>query len=68
MKSLLGRALADIKDDKEEIMLQLDEMQSQIRLLDHKMNLLARKIVGIDLEAVATPPTQVHEEAGSSNT
>jgi hypothetical protein len=47
------------KDDKEEIMLQMDEMQAQIRLLDHKMNLLARKIVDIDLEAVATPPTQV---------
>jgi hypothetical protein len=56
------------KDDKEEIMLQLDKMQSQIRLLDHKMNLMVRNIIKIDLEVVSTPPTQVHDEVGPSNT
>jgi hypothetical protein len=30
-------------------MLQIDELQMQIQLLDHKMNLLTQKIVGINL-------------------
>jgi hypothetical protein len=52
MKLLLGRAMMDRKDDKEEILLQLDEIQAQLWLQDLKMNLLAKKIVGMDLSTL----------------
>jgi hypothetical protein len=50
----------------EEIMLYLDEIQMQIRLLGHKMNPLAWKIVGFDLSMVATPQPQGHEATSPS--
>ena len=40
--------MMDRKDDKEEIMLQLDEIHAQLRLQDLNMNLLAKEIVGMD--------------------
>jgi hypothetical protein len=52
MKLLLGKAMMDKKDDKEEIMLHLDEIQAQLHLQDLKMNLLAKKIVGMDLSTL----------------
>jgi hypothetical protein len=53
MKILLGKAMMDKKDDKEEIMLHLDEIQAQLHLQDLKMNLLAKKIVGMDLSTLS---------------
>jgi hypothetical protein len=42
LKKKLGLVLMDMKDDK-------DEMQAQLRLQDLKMNLLAKKLAGLDL-------------------
>jgi len=45
--------MMDKKDDKEEIMLHLDEIQAQLHLQDLKMNLLAKNIVGMDLSTLS---------------
>jgi hypothetical protein len=52
MKLLLGRVLMDMKDDKDEILLQMDEMQAHLRLQDLKMNLLAKKLASLDLSTL----------------
>ena len=42
MKLLLGHVLVDRKEDKNEIMLELDNIQDQLRLHNCKMNLMAK--------------------------
>jgi hypothetical protein len=67
MKMILGWALEDRKEEKEELALQLDEIQAQIKLLDTKLNLLGKQLASMDLEATIVPTAQVHQEARPSH-
>lgn len=42
MKLILVRMLADRKEEKEELALQLDEIQAHVTLLDTKINVLGK--------------------------
>jgi hypothetical protein len=68
MKLLLGRVLMDRKDDKDKVLLQLDEIQAQLRLQDLKMNLLAKKLMGLDLSTITLANTQVTPDEGQPST
>ena len=68
MKLLLRHILGDRKDDKNEVLLQLDEIQGQLRLHDHKLNLLAKHLAGMDLSQVTLSQTQVPPDVGQPST
>jgi hypothetical protein len=57
---LMGRVLVERHEAHQEILLQLDDVQLQIKLVDHKINLLADKLVGLDLTNLDFPQPQVH--------
>jgi hypothetical protein len=59
LKLLLGRAMVDRKEDKNKIMLQLDEIQGQLQLHDYKLNLMAKQMAGLDLSHITLPQAQV---------
>jgi hypothetical protein len=48
MKILLGHTLMDRKYEKEEIVIELDDIKVQLRLQDLKMNFLSKKLKGLD--------------------
>jgi hypothetical protein len=45
----MGRVLLDHHEAYQEVLLWLDDMQLQVKLVDHKLNLIAEKLVGIDM-------------------
>jgi hypothetical protein len=57
---LMGRALIEINEAHEEVLLHLDDMKLQIKLVDHKINLLEKRIVDLDLSNLDYPQAQVH--------
>jgi hypothetical protein len=59
LKTLMGRVLLDHHEARQEILLQLDDMQLQIKLVDHKLNLIAEKLVGMDLSNLDYAQPQV---------
>jgi hypothetical protein len=49
LKKLMGRVLLDHHEACQEVLLQLDDMQLQVKLVDHKLNLIADKLASIDM-------------------
>jgi hypothetical protein len=45
IKMLMGHFLIEQHEAHQEILLQLDDVQLQVKLVDHKLNLLADKLV-----------------------
>jgi hypothetical protein len=68
MKLLFERVLMDRKDDKDKVLLQLDEIQAQLRLQDLKMNLLAKKLMRLDLSTITLANTQTTPSEGQTST
>jgi hypothetical protein len=68
MKLLLGHVLVDRKNDNNEVILQLDEIQAQFQLHDYKVNLLAKKIIELDLTRATLPHAQVPANEGQPST
>jgi len=65
MKILLGRTLMDRKYEKEEIVIDLDEIKVQLWLQYLKMNFLSKKLEGLDfstlnLDNVRATPDEGH--------
>jgi hypothetical protein len=55
----MGRFLVERHESRQEILLHLDDVQLQVKLLDHKLNMMAEKIVGLDLANLDYPQPQV---------
>jgi hypothetical protein len=49
LKTLMGQVLLDHHEARQEVLLQLDDVQLQVKLVDHKLNLIADKLAGMDL-------------------
>jgi hypothetical protein len=49
MKMLMGHALVERHEGYQEILLKIDDVQKQIKLVDYKLNLIVSKLVGLDL-------------------
>jgi hypothetical protein len=64
LKTLMGRVLLDHHEARQEVLLQLDDMQLQVKLVDHKLNLIADKLVGMDLSNLDYAQPQVPVTAG----
>jgi hypothetical protein len=45
----MGRVLLNHHEACQEVLLQLDDMQLQVKLVDHKLNLIADKLASIDM-------------------
>jgi hypothetical protein len=48
MKTLMGNVLVEHIEAHQEILLQLDDVQVQIKLVDHKINLFVENIVEME--------------------
>jgi hypothetical protein len=59
MKKIMDNVLVERHEARHEILLQLDDVQLQVNLMDHKINLLAEKVVGLDLSKLDYPQPQV---------
>jgi hypothetical protein len=55
LKFLMGKVLVEKHESHKEIILQLDNVQLQVNLVDHKLNLLAEKVLGIDFTNLNYP-------------
>lgn len=55
------------KEEKEELTLQLDKNQAQVTLLGTKLNLLGKRLAGMNLETIIARAPQVHHEVGPSH-
>jgi len=64
LKTMMGRVLLDHHEAHQEVLVQLDEVQLQIKLVDHKMNLITDKLVGMDLSNLDYAQPQVPTVAG----
>jgi hypothetical protein len=56
---LMGKVLVDRNEAHHEILFELDYMQLQLKLVDHKLNLLAHKLVGMYFTNLDYPQPQV---------
>lgn len=59
LKTLMGKVLVERNEAHQRILLQLDDVQLQIKLVDHKINLLAEKLDGMDFTKLAFVQPQV---------
>jgi hypothetical protein len=59
IKALMGKVMVERNEAHKEILLQIDDVQLQIKLVDHKLNLLVVKIVGLDFSKLDYSQPQV---------
>jgi hypothetical protein len=52
---LMGKVLVERNEAHQEILLQLDDVHLQVKLVDHKLNLLAEKVVGLNFTNLNYP-------------
>jgi len=45
----MGRVMLDQHEAWQEVLLQLDDVKLQVKLVNHKLNLIVDKMVGMDL-------------------
>jgi hypothetical protein len=64
LKTLMGQVLLDHHEARQEILMQLDDVQLQVKLVDHKLNLIADKLVGMDLSNLDYAQPQVPTTEG----
>jgi len=55
----MGRVLLDHQEARQEIIMHLDDVHLQVNLVDHKLNLIADKLVGMDLSNLDYDQPQV---------
>jgi hypothetical protein len=66
MKTLLIKMLAERNIAHSEILMQMEYLQLKIKVVDHKITLLAEKAVGLDLNASCKENQQVPMEESNS--
>jgi hypothetical protein len=55
----MGRVLLDHHEARQEVLLQLDDVQLQVKLVDHKLNLIIDKLPDMDLSNLDYAQPQV---------
>jgi hypothetical protein len=60
----MGRVLLDHHEAHQEILMHLDDVQLQVKLVDHKLNLIADKLAGMDLSNLDYAQPQVPATEG----
>jgi hypothetical protein len=64
LKTLMGRVMLDHYEARQKVLLQLNEAQLQIKLVGHKLNLVANKMTDMDLSNLDYAQPQVPAIAG----
>jgi hypothetical protein len=64
LKTLMGRVLLDHHEARQEVLMQLDDVQLQVKLIDHKLNMFIDKVVGMDLKNLEYAQPQVPTTEG----
>jgi hypothetical protein len=54
----MGKFLVERNESHQEILLLLDDVQMQLRVMDHKINMLTDKVVGLDFSNLDLPQPQ----------
>ena len=62
IKTMMGKVLVERNEDYNEIMLQLDDMQLQIKDVDYKVSVLAQGMAGMDFTDQQETSQQVHDD------